>query len=752
MPAAFPVVAVTRTVFFASGAAALLYQVVWQRLLAIFSGADVYSATIIVAAFMAGLGLGSLAGGQVADRVSRRTSLALFAAAEAAVGLFGALSGWLYYDVLYAQLGQLGFGRPTLAAVLFLSLLWPTFFMGASLPLLARAVTHHVERAARSIGALYGYNAMGAASGALAGTWGLLPVLGLDGSLFVAAGVNLACAAALLPLVLWWPAAAGEPVPGNDTPHPRASVPSSGGLWRWVLAYGAAGFVALSYEIVWFRVLGVVVKSTAFTFGTLLAVYLTGLGAGAVVGSRLAERVRHPDRAFFLAQAFAGAGAGLLLLLLFVAADDIRVLSGYLAQYEPLDVRVNVQRLLAFEVPGNFLRFYVLVPLVLVAPPTFLMGCAFPLVQRVVQHDSVAVGRHVALVVGANIVGSITGSIVTGMGLLRWLGTPGTIRVLLGASAVFAWVALRHKGRTVAGTAVAAILLAASLVPSGTAFWARLHGTTPSRVTVAEDDTGLALIRAEDGGHATFFANGMGQSVLPYGDIHTALGALPVLVHPSPTDVVIIGLGSGDTVYAASSRPESARITCIEIVGPQLPTLMAWAERDGYGGLERLLGDPRIQHVVGDGRAFLRSTAQRFDVIEADALRPTSAFSGLLYSEEYFALVKARLKPGGLAITWAPTRRIHDGFVKVFPHVASLPGLLIGSPDPFPLVRDTVMSRAAAPDVREHFARAKVDIEALLSRYLEQPPVRMDPSGDRTRLTDVNSDLFPKDEFDLSPP
>jgi predicted membrane-bound spermidine synthase len=143
-------------IFFVSGFAALLYQVIWQRLLAIFSGADVYSATLIVAAFMGGLGLGSLAGGHVADRVPARTSLLLFAAAEIAVGAFGAVSATLFHDVLYAQMGPLALTPTGVAAILFVSLLWPTFFMGASLPLLARALTRHIDAAGIDIARLLG--------------------------------------------------------------------------------------------------------------------------------------------------------------------------------------------------------------------------------------------------------------------------------------------------------------------------------------------------------------------------------------------------------------------------------------------------------------------------------------------------------------------------------------------------------------------------------------------------------------------
>jgi hypothetical protein len=272
---------------------------------------------------------------------------------------------------------------------------------------------------------------------------------------------------------------------------------------------------------------------------------------------------------------------------------------------------------------------------------------------------------------------------------------------------------------------------------------------------VAEDNSGLAVIKAEGErftGPKIVFVNGVGQSVIPYGDIHTALGALPALVHPEPRDVAIIGLGSGDTVYAAAARPETTQVTCIEIIRPQLATLHALAGRDAYAGLRALLADPRITHVAGDGRAYLLRTSRRFDIIEADALRPTSAYSGNLYSDAYFTLVKNRLKPNGLAATWAPTQRVHNTFVRVFPYVISLPGILLGSSQPFEIDRAMVAARVADARVREHFYRAGIDISALAREYLDGPSTRFGPEFDRTTLTDVNTDLFPKDEYDLSPP
>jgi spermidine synthase/MFS family permease len=760
-------------VFFVSGFAALLYQVIWQRLLGIFSGTDVYSATIIVAAFMAGLGIGHLAGGHAADRVSRRASLVLFGVAEIAIAVFAVFSTSVYYDLLYRRLGGLQLTPETTAIVLFGGLLWPTVFMGASLPLLARAMTDRIDRAARTVGALYGFNTLGAATGAATATWFLLPQLGLEGSLRVGAVLNVACAALIVPFALRFQTTLSG---WNDVAMVRApgEVADEDGqfpFWFWALTYGFAGFVALSYEIVWFRLLGVMMKSTAFTFGTLLTLYLTGLGAGAALGSAAAPRVRRPGIAFFACEAAAGLSAAFLLVLLVGVADDVRALRGYFAGYEPLNVRESVQALLAVTtdvlrgsdsaapVPANFLRLYVLLPLLLVVPPTFLMGYAFPFLQRVVHRDPRRLGRRVGALLLANVFGSILGTVLTGWLSLAVFGTAATLKLLAFVSGLFAiGVAMLAKPSRLVPMLAAVTLTVGMLiwwVPNGGLLWARLHGTTPDRIIFAEDSSGLSLIKTEDSdfdGQKIVFVNGMGQSVLPYGDIHTVLGALPALVHRDPRDVAIIGLGSGDTAYAAASRAETERIVCIEIVRPQFATLRALAQRDAYGGLHALLREDRVEHVVGDGRTFLMRTSRKFDIIEADALRPTSAYSGNLYSEAYFTLVRSRLKPHGLAATWVPTKRIGDTFIKAFPYVVGVPGILIGGNEPFDMHAQEIAKRLADPRVRDHYARAGIDIAALLAPYFKAASAPIGPEFNRAALLDVNTDLFPRDEYDLTSP
>jgi spermidine synthase len=384
-----------------------------------------------------------------------------------------------------------------------------------------------------------------------------------------------------------------------------------------------------------------------------------------------------------------------------------------------------------------------------------LFGCSFPVLQQLVQTDPARIGRRVGLLLVANIAGSLLGTALTGFVALDALGTAGTLCALVALSVLFPLLGYRLH-RDGAGTArlvppaaaVAVVMVAAWSMPDGATLWSRLHGTTPRRIIAGEDGSGLSVIRSDATDRAVVFVNGIGQSTLPYGDIHTALGAVPAFVHPAPRDALVIGLGSGDTCHAAAGRRELQRIECIEIIRPQLDTLRALNQRLPYAGLTALLTDPRIAHLFGDGRIHLKRGGRQYDIIEADALRPTSSYSGNLYSDGYFELLREHLKPGGLAATWLPSARVLAGFVRVFPYVISVPGVLLGSSQPIAFDRDAVASRLSDAPVRDYYRRAGIDIERLMTPYLAEP-ARYGPDFPRDTLTDYNTDLFPKDEFDL---
>jgi predicted membrane-bound spermidine synthase len=294
------------------------------------------------------------------------------------------------------------------------------------------------------------------------------------------------------------------------------------------------------------------------------------------------------------------------------------------------------------------------------------MGLSFPFLQRAVQTDVRRVGRRVGWLQSANIVGSTAGSALTGLVLLDVLGTAWTLRVLVALGGLFLLLLVRSRdGRLRTGPALACVVLtaaASAVSPSQAWLWARFHGTTPERILFDEDGSGLAVLgeETEDGRRRTVvFSNGIGMGHLPYGSYHTVLGALPALVHPGPESVAVIGLGSGDTLFGIGGRPQTLSMECVEIVSSQVPSLRMLYRKRPDPGLHRVLTDARVHLTFGDGRAFLMRSSARFDVIEADALRRDSAFSGNLYSLEYFELLRRRLPAVGDDLVPDGTRTEH---------------------------------------------------------------------------------------------
>jgi hypothetical protein len=451
---------------------------------------------------------------------------------------------------------------------------------------------------------------------------------------------------------------------------------------------------------------------------------------------------------------------------LFVGGLDDRALSWfneYFKQYDGVDLRAAIEYWrgtapAASGAASDALRLYVLLPLLLIGPPTVMAGMSFPLLQRVVQTDLDRLGRRVGLLLTSNVAGSTVGAFVTGLLLLDWIGTAGTFRLLFVVSAGFAFAAIRWSAARPAarGIAFAAVALVSGTVlwaiPGGSELWGRLHGTTPQLVIEGEDGSGLSVLRGEraDFRRTVVYVNGLGQSWVPYGGVHTVLGALPAFVHPHPRRAALIGLGSGDTLFAMAGRPELERITSVEIIAPQLATLRTLAAWQGYPGLQGILKDPRIEHVDGDGRRYLSRSREQFDIIQADALRPHSAYAGNLYSDAYFRLLRERLAPKGLAVSWAPTERIVRTFRAVFPHVARHDDIVLGSLSPIDLNGDAVAARVASRHVRDYYTLAGVDIEALLAPYLKGWQV-FDATIEGPGEGDINTDLAPRDEFNIPP-
>ena len=722
--------------FFASGLAALVYQVAWQRILALHTGVGIYSVAMIVAAFMAGLGIGSHIGGVLSQRRTPGQALVAFGVLEVLIAAFGLVSVPLYYDLLYER-GQGLYAAPWAAGLLhFASLLPPTALMGMSLPFLSRALVEDAASAARTIGLLYGINMLGAGTGAILAPWVLVRHLGLSGAVQVAAAANVLAGAAALALVRRRrPTASASEGAHEETGGGEPRRPLS----LWLVLYAASGFVALSLEILWFRLLDVATRSTAFTFGTLLAIYLFGSASGCLAGARWAPRFARPLRVFLLCQCGVLAYAALAVLALVALPPQTPGLA-WLHDYWKAGATFHLGE--AWDLRLVF-GLYVALPVALFGLPTILMGFSFPALQRAVQDDPTTCGRKVGVLQAANIGGCVAGSLAVGLGGLAWLGTSGSLRLLLLGGLGFAATGLWAYGaRSLFAPSAVLLLVLAAVLPSNESLWPSIHGAVSPLTMVAEDATSVGAVLPVPNGWQVA-VNGKRHSWLPFGGVHTRLGAIPALIHPAPRDMAIIGLGSGDTAWAALCRKETRSLTVFEIAGPERALLERVSSRESLPDLATFLRDPRLRIVAADGRHALATGGERYDVIEADALWPYAAYSGNLYSVEFFRECARRLKPGGLMCTWAPTSRVVASFAAAFPHVVGVPNhtVLVGSNEAIPIERETWRARVLSPEVQEYLGRARAD--DVLRPIEKVRPFAATPDDAPT----LNHDLYPRDEF-----
>jgi spermidine synthase len=733
-------------IFILTGFSALTYQIAWQRILTNFTGADALSVTLVVAAFMGGLGFGSLFGGYAADRVNHEKRLSLFALTQAGIACFAIISPWFYYDLLYLRFGFIAKYPALMILTLFVSLLWPTFLMGLSLPLLAKTLTHKIEKASEVTGYLYGFNTLGAALGAFITTWFVVRRVGLNGAILIGAILNFIAAIASMLFLKFFKNE--NPEPAFDSSVLTTNESQLLSVRTWILIYGISGFIALSLEIVWFRILGVMLKSTTFTFGHLLGIMLGAMAIGTLVGTWRVNRSQNAVRKFFAFQSAIIIYTTVFLIIFIAMSPNMKSFWNFFGRDDPLDMRTILQ-----EGRSDFIRMYFVLALVFIGPPSFLMGISYPYLQKIVQQDLSALGRRVGLLQSVNILGSMCGAFVTGWILLSAVGVLVTLKILLCVSSVF-FILLLYVRYPRASFAIAAFIIIPLIVlmPSSLNFWANLHGISAQKVITHEDNSGIALLKNESAdfkGQTKIFVNGLGQSTVPFYDFHITLGMVPAMVHPAPQDIAIIGMGAGATLFAAGGRPETKSLTSIEIVKPLLLSLMDHEDRHSYPGLRSIFNDHRINYVFGDGRSVILNGDKKYDIIEADALRTTSAYSGNLFSVEYFQLLKNHVKPGGIAVTAAPTQRIINGFVKVFPYAVLLrtnDTLILGSTQRIDWDIEKISNRLRNPFTKKYYARVGVDVESLISIFSAHHEM-FTPEFDREALKDYNTDLFPKDEF-----
>jgi spermidine synthase len=732
-------------IFAASGAAALIYEVTWTRLLTLQLGHGVAAASTVLAAFMGGLAVGSAAGGRWGSRVAPLEALRVYAMLEVAIAVVALVLPLLLEGVepllasAYADgAGGARFGVLRLVTSLLL-LSVPAAAMGATFPVAARWFVQRAEFAARDAGALYAANTVGAALGALAAGFILLPFMGLIGATWVAVGLNGVAAAGALylsthaPLPVTSPATGTAKETGSPAKGRKASITSrrpSSSPWIAAAALGVSGFASLVLQVVWTRLLALIFGPTTYAFSIIVSVFIAGLALGAALSSRLQSRVVNP---------FVGLAVCLALSVGLAAASASLIDQGLLAIANAV-AQPNVTF-------SDVLVRQALLSLALLAPMTIAFGAAFPFAVAAATRSDDRVAADLGLIYAVNTAGAIAGALLAGFVLIPAAGLHGTLRIVtviggLGGLALLFTRRTRDKSRVLAAALAIAVLALGLFLPQ----WDRLllsSGAYKYAAALQGPDVRTALTAGEllyyrEGASATVAVRRVaGTTSLAIdgkvdasnaGDMLTQrlLAHVPLLLHPNPKKVAILGLGSGVTLGSALTHP-IARADVLEI-SPEVVEASRHFSTENHNAID----DPRTRLIVGDGRTHLALTREQYDVIVSEPSNPWMAGIASLFTREFFEAAKARLTPGGVLCQWAHTYDISTGdlqsivatFVSVFPDgslwlVGDGDVLLIGSNGPIEPKLDGMARAFERPLVRADLASVGVKSPAhILSMFI----------------------------------
>lgn len=683
--------------FAVSGAAALIYEVVWTRLLTLQMGHGIAAASAVLAAFMGGLAAGASAAGRASNTLPPRRALTLYAALELAVGVLALLMPLALIAVrpLLAATYADGDGGAIFAlvrlssSVLLLSV--PAACMGATFPIASRWMVRTASTAAQDAGGLYAANTVGAAAGAILAGFALIPAIGLRGTTFVGVALNIIAAGGA-----WMIARRGAQsspsvvaVKGGSKDLPLRSEAQP---WTAAIALGASGFASLTLQVVWTRLLVQILGPTTYAFSTVVAIFIIGIAIGAAAGARIVSRMKHP-------------AIGLACSLLISAGLALAAASAVdwaLLRISDIVSHPDYQF-------ADVLQREVLMVAGLLLPMTIAFGAAFPFAVALASGRDETVTEHIGLIYAVNTLGAILGSLLAGFVLVPLIGLHATIRMVAAIGAIAAVAILvaapRGRGRWF-GFALAAVVALAivavpqwdrSLLSSGAYKYAlALRGpnlanalTAGELLSYREGSTSTVTVRQLAGTLSLAIDGKVDASNA--GDMLTQrlLAHVPLLLHPDPQRAAIIGLGSGVTLGAALSHPLTSA-TVLEI-SPEVVDASQFFAAENH----RALADPRTHLIVGDGRTHLMLGRQTYDVIVSEPSNPWMAGIASLFTREFFEGARDRLAPGGVLCQWAHTydistrdlKSIVATFLSVFPHgtlwlVGDADVLLIGSTEP----------------------------------------------------------------------
>ena len=694
--------------FAGSGCSALIYEIVWYQLLQLSVGSTAVSLGVLLATFMGGLAIGSIA----LPRYLKKTHhpLLVYAVIEAGIGVIAAAELLLIplIDSVYVSGPQAGFaGMLFRGLIACICLLPPKILMGASLP----AIVRWVESSPRGVswwGLLYGANIVGAVLGCLLAGFFLLRVYNIYVATFAGVAINFAVAAVSAMLAARTkPSLAESQIGPKETTLPPQSV---GPVWTAYAAIALSGMCALGAEVVWARLMGLTLGATVYAFSIILAVFLIGLAIGTAVASSLTRRL-DPLLALGWCQLLAALG---IAWTAFVIADWL--------PYWPINPSLSPSPMFTFLL--DMVR-----SVLAILPPTLLWGASFPFAFAAVARKQRDPGATVGFIYAANTAGAIVGALAASLVLIPWIGTQNTQRVFLVLSALSGLIVLvplmtRMKSlklEIATGVAVgcaALFTIGLDAVPGELIAYGRRiaiqRGQSEVIYTAEGRNTSIAVTRWLNDGAIQFHVAGKVEaSTEPYDmKLQRMLGHLPGLINPGARSVLVVGFGGGVTAGTFTRYPNVQRLVICELEPLIPPASTRYFGAQNYN----VMTDPRTQIVYDDARHFVATTQEKFDIITSDPIHPFVKGSATLYSKEYFEMVRAHLNPGGVVTQWVPLYESDPAtvqsefatFFEVFPNGTVWANLLdgggydivlVGTLDDAPIDLDAIEARLAAPEM-----------------------------------------------------
>ncbi|TET45103.1 tetratricopeptide repeat protein [candidate division TA06 bacterium] len=739
-----------------------MYEIVWMRLLTLSFGSMVFAVGAVLSSFMAGLALGNFFFGRAAD--TWRRPLLGYALLEAGIGL----TAFLVPPLLnLARRAAIGYGGATSSfmgqalltfGLSFIVLMIPTALMGGTLPVISRALIRRNKDVAGKVGALYSLNTFGAVLGvALAGLL-ILPKIGLRNTMLLAVAINF-FVAVVVGLISF---AVRTPVPGRpEVARSRPAGPGYASALVLASAIGLSGLASMIYEVSWSRSLTLVIGSSIYAFNTMLLSFIFGIGLGSLIFALIFRR-RTPSITLFSSVELAIGVSCFLVVLLF---DRLPVL--FLNMYKALG-----------PTAGHLFFGEILICFLVMLIPTTLFGTTLPMISHILTKDRRLIGTSIGKVYAANTAGCIVGSAGASFALIPILGLQDTLKLAIAVNVLVAGSVflLSKKGKVakcIFSASAAALIALVFVAPKQWNQNVMTIGVAPNAVWLEKLTKMGSLEDIASVPELIYHRYGLNSTVAVLKDqsdislsidgktdasakrdlaTQLLIGYVPLFLHSEPETVMVLGLGSGISLAATASF--GVRYSeCLEIE----PAVVSASEY--FSEVNRnVLKNPNIQIILADGRNYLLSTDENYDVITSEPSNPWMAGISNLFTKEFYEICTRRLKPGGIMcqfihgynLTPEDFKMVMATFSSVFPHKQlwsssfGVDYLMIGSADEIQIDLDRMKKKMKVQEVAYDLKKIGITtVTDFLAHFL----VDEKGWGDIVRDATINTDDMPILEF-----